>query len=45
MRTYPKLWHLLPIGAQKFRVGGHEFRVGYIIFENFENKYVNFSLP
>ena len=44
-RTYPKLWRQLPIGAQKFRVGAHKFRVGYLIFENFENKYVNFSLP
>ena len=37
-RTYPKLWRQLPIGT-------HKFRVGYLIFELFKNKYVIFSLP
>ena len=44
-RPYPKLWHQLPIGAQKFRVGAQKFRVSFLIFQNFENKYVNFFLP
>ena len=29
----------------RLRVGAHKLRVGYLIFENFENKYVNFALP
>ena len=33
MRTSPKLRRQLRIGALKFRVSVHKFRIGYLIFE------------
>ena len=44
-RPYPKLWRKFPIGTQNFRVCAQKFRVGNLIFDNFENQYLDFSLP
>ena len=45
MRSYPKPWRQLPICAQKFRVGVQKSRVGYLIFDNVENKYADSPYP
>ena len=44
-RAYPRLRRQLSIGARGSMVDARGFGVGCLISEQFENKYVNFSLP
>ena len=43
--SYSKLRRTLNLWWKKLRVGAHKFRVGYLIFDNFDHQYADFSLP